>query len=53
MTTTTTTTANVQLNKLSQTTIIFGIIGGTIRFNNAKIQTHTLGSICVRRDGIA
>jgi len=42
----------VQLNKLPQTTIIFIIIDGTIRFNNAKIQTHALGSICVRRDDI-
>jgi len=42
----------VQLNKLPQTTIIFRIIDGTIRFNNAKIQTHALGSICGRRDGI-
>jgi len=32
----------VQLNKLPQTTIIFRIIDGTIRFNNAKIQTHAL-----------
>ena len=39
----------VQLNKLPQTTIIFRIIDGTIRLNNAKIQTHALGSIC---DGI-
>jgi len=46
MTTTTTTTANVQLNKLPQTTIIFRIIDCTIRFNNAKIQTHPFGSIC-------
>ena len=37
---TTTTTKQVQLNKLPQTTIIFRIIDGTIRFNNAKIQTH-------------
>ena len=44
-TTTTTTTTKVQLNKLSQTTIIFRMINGTIRFSNAKIQTHTLGSI--------
>jgi len=42
----------VQLNKLPKTTIIFIIIDGTIRFNNAKIQTHALGSICVRRDDI-
>ena len=34
-----------------QTTIIFRIIEGTIRFNNDKIQTHALGSIC-HRDGI-
>ena len=27
------------------------IIDGTMRFNNAKIQTHALGSICVRCDG--
>ena len=46
-------TKKVQLNKLPQTTmIIFRIIVGTIRFNNAKIQTHALGSMCVRRDGI-
>jgi len=32
----------VQLIKLPQTTIIFRIIDGTIRFNNAKIQTHAL-----------
>ena len=51
-TTTTTTTKQVQLNKLPQTTIIFRIIDGTIRFNNAKIQTHALGSIRVCRDGI-
>ena len=37
----------VQLHKLPQTTIIFRIIEGTIRFNNAKIQIHVLG-----RDGI-
>ena len=49
---TTTTTTKLQLNKLPQTTIIFGIIDGTIRFNNAKIQTQALGSICVRRDRI-
>ena len=42
----------VQLNKLPQTTIIFRIIDSTIRFNNAKIQKHALGSIYVRRDGI-
>jgi len=36
-----------QLHKLPQTTIIFRIIDGTIRFNNAKIQIHVLG-----RDGI-
>jgi len=48
----TTITTHVQLNKLSQTTIILRIIDGTIRFNNAEIQTHALGSICVRRDGI-
>ena len=47
-----TTTKQVQLKKLPQTTIIFIIIDGTIRFNNIKIQTHALGSICVRRDGI-
>jgi len=47
-----TTTKNVQLNKPQHTTIIFRIIDGTIRLNNAKIQTHALGSICVRRDGI-
>ena len=46
------TTTKVQLNKLPQTTIIFRILDGTIRFNNAKIQTHALGSICVCRDGI-
>jgi len=40
-----TTKQKVQLNKLPQTTITFRIIDGTI-------QTHTLGSICVRRDGI-
>ena len=46
-------TKKVQLNKLPQTTmIIFRIIVGTIRFNNAKIQTHALGSMCVRRDSI-
>ena len=50
--TTTTTTKQVQLNKLPQTIIIFRIIDGTIRFNNAKIQTHALGSIRVCRDGI-
>ena len=49
---TTTTTTKVQLNELPQTTIIFRIIEGTIRFNNAKIQTHALGSICVRCYGI-
>ena len=42
MTTTTT--------KLPQTTITFRKIDSTLRFNNAKIQTHALGSICVRRD---
>ena len=42
----------VQLNKLPQTNIIFRIIDGTIRFNNDNIQTHPLGSICIRRDGI-
>jgi len=47
-----TTITKVQLNKLHQTTIIFRIIDGTIRFNNDRIQTHALGSICVRRDGI-
>ena len=50
MTTITTTTA--ELNKLPLTIIIFIIIDGTIRFNNHKIQTHALGSICVRHDGI-
>ena len=45
-------TKHVQLNKLPQTNIIFRIIDGTIRFNNAIIQTHALGSVCVRRDGI-
>ena len=40
----------VQLHKLPKTTIIFRIIDSTIRFNNAKIETHALGSICVRRD---
>jgi len=35
-----TTTIKGPLNKLPQTTIIFKIIDGTIRFNNAKIQTH-------------
>jgi len=49
---TTTKTTKVQLNKLPQTTIIFRIIDGTKRFNNVNIQTHALGSICVRRDGI-
>jgi len=49
---TTTTTTKVQLNKLPQTTILFRIVDGTIRFNNAKIQTQALGSICVCRDGI-
>ena len=48
----TTKTTKVKLNKLPQTSIIFRIIDGTICFNNHKIQTHTLGSICVRRDGI-
>jgi len=47
-----TTTTKVQPNKLPQTTIKFRIIDGTIRFNNTKIQTHALGSICVRRDSI-
>jgi len=47
-----TTTKQVQLKKLPQTTIIFIIIDGTIRFNNIKIQTRVLGLICVRRDGI-
>ena len=42
----------VQLNKLPQTAIMFKIIDGTILFNNAKIQIHALGSICVRRDSI-
>ena len=41
-----------QLNKLPQSTIIIRLIDGTIRFNKAKIQTHALGSICIRRDGI-
>ena len=27
-------------------------LNSTKLFNNAKIQTHALGSICVRRDGI-
>ena len=49
--TTTTATTKVQPNKLPQTTFIFRIIDGTKRFNNAKIQTHALGSICVRCDG--
>ena len=39
-------------NKLPLTTITFRIIDGTIRFNNAKIHTHALGSICVQRDDI-
>jgi len=47
-----TTTTKVQLNKLPQTTIIFRIKDGTIRFNSAKIQTLALGSICVRRHSI-
>jgi len=46
-----TTTTQVQLHKLTQTTIIVRTIDGTIRFNNAKIQTHALDSICVRCDG--
>ena len=48
----TTTTKKMQLNKLPQTTILFRTIDGTICFNNDNIQTHVLGSICVRRDGI-
>jgi len=43
----TTTTTKVKLNKLTQTTLLIRIIDGTIGFNNAKIQTHALGSICV------
>ena len=43
---------NNKLNKLHQTIIIFRIPDGTIPFNNARIQTHALGAICVRRDGI-
>ena len=43
----TTTTKKGPLNKLPQTTIIL-----TISFNNTKIQTHALGSICVHRDSI-
>ena len=35
--------------KLHHTTIICRIIDGTRRFNNSKIQSHALGSICVRR----
>jgi len=38
---TTTTTTDVQLNKLPQTTIIFRIIDGTIRFNDVNIQTSS------------
>ena len=49
---TTTTTTKVQLNKLPKNTIIFRILDCTIRFNNAKILTHALGSICVCCDGI-
>jgi len=48
----TTIKTKVQHNELPQTTIIFRIIDGTIRLNNAKIQTHPLCSICVRCDGI-
>mgnify|MGYP007091342417 CR=1 FL=1 len=48
----TATRKQVQLNKLLKTTIVLRIIDGTIRFYNAKIQTHSLGSIHVRRDGI-
>ena len=33
-------------NKLPQTTIIFRIIDGTIRFNNAKKHTRTLFKMC-------
>ena len=47
-----TTTLTAQLNKLPLTTIIFIIIDGIIRFNNHKIQTHALGSICIRRGSI-
>ena len=45
-------TTTAQLNKLPQTTIKFIIIDGIIRFNNHKIQTHALCSICVCHDGI-
>ena len=48
----TTSTTTAQLNKLPLTTIILRIINGTIRFNNDKIQTQALGSICIRRNGI-
>jgi len=46
--------AGILLSLLSHPRWDISIIDGTIRFNNAKIQTqtHALGSICVRRDGI-
>ena len=46
-----TTTTIAQLNKLPLTSIIVRIIDGTICFDNHNIQTHVLGSICLRRDG--